>query len=241
MLYYIDDSHPTKVLLAERGFSADLCKLAGLPGAQLLTGPDGKSGSLFRLSDEGLASPAPYTPIRYDSAGQRWFYRGAGIWFGWSERPPAPGVLRRKTTLSGHMVRLRDGNDWEVPAIRIITGETGLPRVFCLDNDGQVTRVVPIEYAALQGFVERAWTVISGGPDSDLMDNEAFEFACAALRLNYRIERSEVAAMELISDRNELIPCLRAMCDGPTLQAYMEQLNAETAQKKTALAEVPSL
>lgn len=231
MLYFIDSSHPTKTLLRERGFPHDLCELASLPGAQLLAGPDGKSGSLFHLRDEGLATPTPWKPLNYNADKQRWFNRGGGMWFGWDEQP-TPKTLRRKTTLSGHNIKLRDGNEWEVPAIRIITGDTGLPRVFGLDKDGQVTRVVPSDYAALQEFTQRAWIMVSGESQDSPSDEESFGFVCAALRLNYRIESREVAAMELIGDRTELVPCVQAMCDLPTLDAFMRQMEAD--QKKTA-------
>lgn len=229
MIYFVETEHPTRLTLIERGFPADLAALAGLPGAHLVSGPGGKAGCLFRLSDAGLATPPPYRPIRYD-ASQRWFRRPDGIWFGWDE-PPKAAHLARSMKLRGHNVRLRNGEDWEVPALRLATGETGLPKVFRLGEDGKTIRAVAEQYAQIQEFVSRSWSMVIG-ESTDLTDDECFDGICAALRLNYRIEPSEVAAMELIADRTELVPCIHALCDLPALMDLLRELEAN--QKKTA-------
>lgn len=242
MIYYVDISQPSRAMLKERGFPADLCDIAGMPGAQVLSGPDGKSGTLFHCATIGyLATPEPWTPLRFDPNTQQWFERGNGIWFGWETRP-TPKTLRRKVTLPGHPVKLRDGNEWEIPYIRFLSGEPGLPRVFRW-VEKQSQPVLPEEYQKLFEWACRVWDVATGQKkEPDPPDAELYPYVCQALRLNYRIEECEVGALGLIADKAELWPCAHATASVQLYLQYVEELEREAeSQKKTSSAPgVPS-
>lgn len=233
-LYYVSgDTAPTKESLCELGFP--FADEAGLPGCACV-GPDGQRGHVFALQEPpGFQGERPRVGYYVDRQAWKLAYNRS-LWVGWeTAKPPKPVDLQRKDIVTGHRVRMLDGNDWLVPVARQLTGTPAVGRVFGLDGAGNNGRTVHAKHAALWDLAKRIWDTMFTEADDHIGDDDCLTAVSLALSINYRLGEQELRALELVSDE-ELAQCVRAIVDYPTLEAFLREQDA--AQKKTRGLEV---
>lgn len=189
-------------------------------------GPNGQPGVI--LADKSYPGVAGYFPNQ-----QRWEQDGE-LWVGHLvDRPTTPELLARSTKISGHAVRLGDGNDWTIPAAyrspEMGVWQAGLPRAFGVDHDGQwcYGEIKP-GYRDLWEAASRfynAWiSLIAKSSDKDKTDEETtlslpdeLDIASLAIETNYRVGRREISMLGLL-DEQTAGQVLLALIDWPTVE-----------------------
>jgi hypothetical protein len=215
------------------------------------SGPGGASGLLMA----GQGTELGYVPAR-----QTWRElpivdfqlpitqddRKTRSWLGfWNEKRPGPQTLGRRAMLSGHAVRLADGQEYHIASARKMVTAGGTIGALCalphrrdVDGEGRwKKRTLLAEYAELWAIAERFWDFYLGAssgagagtetPAADVaaarIDDELlYAWATAALAVNYRVAAVECAMLELFDDRN-VLEVLRALIDWPTLMEWSKK------------------
>jgi hypothetical protein len=201
-------------------------------GGLVLADPRQRNRVGIYLNDQKwLRMPAPLLP------------EGAPTtWVGYeTARPPGPAELAMARQIPGHLVRLRDGNDWLCPVARgsVDVGDAlrwckALPSCTGVDEEtGQWVRgdVVP-EHSELWSLAQRWWDVWiaagvssaelreAGDPEPKVdVDFDIRNVAEAALATNYRVSRVEVALLALFDETVER-DIANALVDWPTWAAW---------------------
>ena len=176
---------------------------------------------------------------------------GKPYWIGfYPERRPGPADLARPKMLDGHFVRLADGNDWLVPVARGWHDEDGgagwyhaVPRTADLDDAGNwIQGDVVAEYRELWDLATAWWDVKAAAADAVADDAGgervavpwslntlagSLDAAVAALAVNYRLSKFEVAALGLF-DTHSAQRILDAVVDWPTFARWLEKKTAAT-------------
>lgn len=168
----------------------------------IVAGPDEKPGYVLWWDNAGVPDSTP--AAGYHAEAQTWkpatksgALEAGRYWIGWeTARPPRPVDLERRKCHPGTLVRLRDGNQWLVPAAR------QFPQVYGLNDDGVFAGVVEAQY---REFYDRAWQYLNllRGVDKENTCNlgnpaEAWAFSVQALAWNYRINADIATALELL-------------------------------------------
>lgn len=161
------------------------------------------------------------------------------VWLGYEKnRPVSPSDLARRELMPGNLVRLRDLNDWLIPAAQ------QLPRTFGLGDDGQVTREVEPRFRA---YFDRAFSAVQevfrpfgiwndeNGFKDDIEPNDEIKtvtiqdgtkLACEALSINYRLNY-EIALMLGLLDDKSLVGVIACTFDMPEIFAVEQQKKKE--------------
>jgi hypothetical protein len=183
-------------------------------------GPDRLSGTLATPCS-GILS------LEYRPEAQRWVKLPGGVWLGVDKAErPEPSALQRAEIRTGHLVKLGDGQCWEIPVARLATGGSGLPRRRVLAADGTRTWEVDAAYAGLTDAAARVWMALRG--QSVSMADEEVDRACgAALAVNYRLGLVEALVLGLLTD-TAIRGILEALVDMPTVRQILD------VEKKTA-------
>lgn len=224
-LYAVKSDAPlTRATLGELGFpfAAD----AIVPGREANIEGVGRCW-VFDLTKPSEPGGEPPQPLGYYPVQQTWKVAAQGKWrIGWyTDRPPTPCDLQRESVTPGYELKLRDGNLWTVPVVRQLEGSTGLPRVFCLTDDGEMGGMVAPEYQRLYDLGWEIWNTL--GPDKEpLTYDRLFEAVGLAFSVNYRLGREELLALKLTTD-HELSEAVKMIVDLPR----WDELTKE--QKKT--------
>ena len=199
---------------------------AGLVARGVEAGPDGKAGLIVARSGEN----APR--IGYWADRQHWQkVPTANWWLGWENgAQPAPADLIRAETFPGHEIELEDGNDWTIPVVRLLTGDSAMPQGLGLGPDGKVIQRALARYEKITAVAQAIWESLEqqAGAQEPGIDVE-WDYGIAALAMNYHVGPEEVDALRLLSTPN-LGKILLALIDWPT---FLE-LYKEASQKKTA-------
>jgi hypothetical protein len=127
------------------------------------TGPDNKSGCVFSFlpaNDKGKISRVGYYPDNqiWQDAGKFWIGREKDAAF-------IPADFERRETISGHLVKLEDGNEYLVPVGRIFPQGTVFPSALILGPGGEMVQEPLSKYARLIQHAERifeTWLVELG-------------------------------------------------------------------------------
>lgn len=197
------------------------------------SGPDGTIGAVCAVTTEGLG----YYPDR-----QTWRQiPGSPVWLGYvKDAPPPPEDLARTEQLSGHRVKLGDGKAWLCPVARGVADNgdwvghyLALPAKVTLSDSGEWTiGEVEERYRELWSLALSFWDVFSGsvkGDDSPVSFDFAgsLDAAVTCLQANYRIGRTEAAALGLFDHQ--------AVKAGLVLQALVDWPSWDLLLKKRLL------
>jgi len=166
-------------------------------------GPGAANGMFLALGSE----PAVYRP-----AAQTWTLRQDGrAWLGFERTaPPGPDDLARPEQLPGHLVRLANGADWLVPAVRLCPdGRPGVPQTWFLEPGGVRKEVSPA-FADLWADCGRLWAA-----ELALEDADRVRIVHRALGLNYRLATDEINALKLLNEA-AIAGVIAALLDFPT-------------------------
>jgi hypothetical protein len=141
---------------------------------------------------------------------------------------PDPGRLQRSQTLSGHDVKLGDGNLWTVPAARRLDATFGLvsavPTKYSLGDDGGwVAASVVEQYRRLYDIGTEFYELITakeideeGGKRVTVEDS--LDWCCEILAANYRLGKAEVSLLGLLTTAT-MGEILNACIDMPTIRS----------------------
>jgi hypothetical protein len=207
-------------------------------------GPDGGAGLIVAPYPRGQESGR----VGFYPAEQKWFKRsekgevrsvkwevGSGkeeknYWLGYfNESRPGPGDLLREGRGIWRTwgVRLRDGNEWEIPIAH------ALPTHRYLGTDGEVKRERLPEFRAYREQLERflaAYENAVNGDGTILFDeDELYSLAGEALGLVYHVGLGEVLSLDLLTD-NLAFEIAQA---GLGIQEAVENRRVMELEKKT--------
>lgn len=211
--------------------------IGGLPCARRgCSGPDDATGLL--LVPQVAAPPR----CRYDPPSQTWRKAPGGWWLGWqTDTPPGPDdVIRADAVRINHPVELADGNEWLVPVARLVSGDTGLPQVLDLTEDGTLQPIPDERYRPILDAAEQLWSRIMDAlgqvSDEDADEDGGIEIdvqadrrlAVDALTINYHLGVEEIGLLRLLGTEsaNEVIG---ALVDAPGMRRCLHAM----AQKKS--------
>lgn len=155
--------------------------------------------------------------------------KDAPYWIGYERaRPPGPlDLARPRQACVGHPVELSSGNSgfratWHIPPV--LAHRSQLPRRYRLDEEGEPKLVTEARYHAIQAEAEkwaaRVWTPEECEPYTY---RDQLDYAVSLLAINYRLGRSEVLALEMLSV-DDIMPIVRASLDIPAIVAENEAL-----------------
>jgi hypothetical protein len=188
-----------------------------------VAGPGGQSGTLAAVASR---------PPRLDLTAQRWEKMAGAAgdpWLGLeaAARPGPDDLRRRRPCVETHPVVLGDGRAWDVPVVRLATGDCALPAVLRLDAGGAVRKELAPEHQRLFDMAEAVvLTEVGravGDPQTPAADPALLmALAEAALGLHYRVARWEIAALGLLTTANAR-DIADAVCDGPNLKRLVEE------------------
>lgn len=194
------------------------------------SGPGGTSGKLFAAGKYLIeADNFGFYPAR-----QTWHNAGAGCWIGYENGAmPTPEQLKRSKQLTGHDMKLGDGNHWTIPAARRFDEgrwQSALPNQMVYDPDANAWKYSGTvqTYQRLWEIAERWWDMLTDTPNEDGMRHvdisteDAVCWATECLQVNYCVGPVECSVMQLWNDSN-IGEVLSAVCDLPTLTAWAKK------------------
>lgn len=182
-------------------------------------GPDGGKGMLVvHAPPLSNGSCSRYVP---DSQ-QWWDIKPHGYWLGIvKDSPPTEPDLKREEIYEDYRIKLADGHDWAIMAIRPFGGRLGeMPRVGYLGDDF-TWRWRPD--ARFDKLIQRFSEVWDKRPD---LHNEWAELAVEALQVNYRVDKYLIMCCELLGAAN----CYRVVAlamDEPVVTEWLESKKKE--------------
>jgi hypothetical protein len=238
-LYYFPDKNlVSQKELPALGFGY-LGEASAFSSTGVQRGPGGGSGCICSLDN------VPGDKCHVDLPNQTWRKFGSH-WVGfWRDQQPTPEELARQEMISGHPVRLADGDRWIAPVARSLRiRESGdelslawareLPQRLDLAEDGKTwvnSGILP-RYQPLWDIAEK-WAEVrwgGGGRDSDLAGQAAVDAAVLCLQTNYRIGRAEVALLGCLTD--ELVNrILDLLIDEPVAVEFIKKKAASQLLK----------
>jgi len=193
-------------------------------------GPDNTRGAF--LAPHAADRKGRVARCSYDPERQRWTKvqlgtgdeaaRPQSIFLGyWLADRPQPMDLARRELVDGHPVKLADGNEWLVPVARRWGNHLSpLPQRLAIGPNGQwVSEVLP-QYQQLARDAQAYFELIfSAGPDRPY--DQWLDVVCAALAVNYQLDRYVVSALGLLTT-SVVHPVLEALVDTASLVAELE-------------------
>lgn len=248
-LYFLPGSAPIKsrdvALLPESSGLRSLLDDCGWSTARVAVGPGGEPGALIVPScDPAVGGKDPFSA--YQAENQTWVQIAErSLWIGWEkEARPRPVDLLRPRPLDGFPVRLRDGNDWQIPCLHASPYST-IPREIDVDAAGEVvTRFMP-GYEQL--VEESAWfwehvgvPALNGDAVAPIPNQRWYPFVCRVLGVNYRVDALHCGARILnlcTADGESMWLLVGAALGVPAIKAELEALakkNSSTAPAGTA-------
>lgn len=176
-------------------------------------------------------------PPFYKPDGQEWKRGPDGKFFVAfdDDGRPGPDDVCRPNIISGHEVKLRDGNLWTIPIARSVVRGATLPRGIILSDDGRTWRFSDLpEYLAICRDAETIFDMLVKGGTVKLDINEAMRICAAALAINYRVGPVEVSMLQLFSE-SEMWDVMQAICDWQTVT----KVGSDQEKKSSASAGSP--
>jgi hypothetical protein len=227
-LYFVEGAQalePAKETLRSVGAAYALTE--GMYFQHTGIGPSGSGGGILCSS---LKS--------YDKDSQVWQLHNSGqFWIGVDTHDmPRPKDLALKSQISGHLVKMEDGNDWLIPAARSwghnkegqVAWCRNLPcvRVF-EDGSWKDGEVIP-KHRALWNHMLRLNGIFVDAMAGDMtkiknasLEEEA-DFVLTALRTNYRVGPIEASMLGIMTD-TIAGDVANAVMDMPSVEAILEK------------------
>lgn len=163
------------------------------------TGPGNLGGLLLEAFSPGRAGGR----FGYYPDSQTWTEAGPGVWIGIDRLSPVtPADLVRRETVPGDVVRLTDGNGWQIPKVRTARGGTELPFAMWRDATGRLRQHVRANYRELWNWAAEVWGLLynDGAVVWDL--GEMLDYTTAVLAINYRFDVNVQRVVGLIDSTN---------------------------------------
>lgn len=247
LLYFVDGSHRlTRDQAVELGLGYAFPAGQFVPAEYSAAGPGGNTGCVLGGSTDRLGYvrdrqtwlkmppvAASLRGARPKSASQPTIHVGF-----WHDARPTPSDLAVPDPLRGSSVKLKDGNEWQVPIAREWTGGSGwsrtLPGVLALGDDGSwASGGVAPKFARLWEICVEFWSHLFGASLND--SNEirfnfqgANDAALEVLAFNYRLSRAEVVLLGLFDDQlDSAATVLRALVDFDRYLTWQKKSLAE--------------
>lgn len=185
-------------------------------------GPNGTCGV--------LAAGGDGQDLEYREHEQVWSRIDARAWVGFDKAGrPGPDYLQRaRMTADAHALVLADGKSWLVPVVRFLNGNTSLPRVLVLSENGEAEFQVKAEYRQLFDAAQKIHVNVLAGRGAEYSPATLLWFASAVLAVNYRVSPVEVGMLGLVDSQNVLDIADLAL-DGPTLKLLLDELKKKLA------------
>ena len=198
--------------------------------------PTGGQGWLFADTSGGMS-------LAYRGDEQTWRkIPKSELWIGYyKDALPTPDTLARANQLDGDKVRLDDGNQWQVPRLRLFSGDDGfqvaLPQKVDMDDDGVwVVGGVNPQHNRLNEIADRLYeamvTSLAGEDESikPLSSSEALDFTCELLQVNYRVSKIEAVQLGLLGTQDSLMAACDAAMDYDTALEWVKKKETENVR-----------
>lgn len=177
--------------------------------------------------------------IQYAPKTQVWVRHGnfaVGYWD--DDRKPGPQDLIRPDAVPGYSTTLEDGNDWNVPLVRLANGGTWLPQAMKRNAAGIVEYARLRKHKGICEATEEVYQTIcdmldSGESERNMDELRIFDIAEQALMLNYHVGPAEIALLDLFTSKN-VASVVRLLADLPGLLKMRAE--AEESKKNSATA-----
>lgn len=191
-------------------------------------GPGGQQGHI--IADD---SRVPSQHIGYYSDRQTWLQiPQSNNWVGLlNDSRPTPRDLLRDDAITGHVLTLADGHEWEVPVAREYSPDgytVCLERQIAIGEDGRPIPgdIVPRD-SRLWAIAEKMADHIYSIERSSLEGEDLIELAVEVLARNYRVGLIELVILSTLTDRLYQ-PILQALVDYPTFTSWASKKNADS-------------
>jgi hypothetical protein len=180
----------------------------------IMNGPGSESGHMLAYGQD--------PDIGYRPTQQAWIKTITGSWVGMDRKNrPGPVDLERETIVEGSSVVLADGNEWHVPILRFMNGDTRFPQVLTIGEDGHAQYIVRPEYRAIYELANDMVHKSLKGEGGKFSADDHMMLATEALKQNYRIGPYEITLLELIDSVN-VQKVADAALDGPRMRELVE-------------------
>jgi len=209
------------------------------PSAEMLPRSFGKSASHMRGpgDQDGVFRSDDPECIRYSPEHQEWVERADGVWVGVNTDRPLPSSidLARGEMLPGPLILLADGCVWQVPRLRVHSGQYGwlvaLPaRLRYEAGEWRVGEVLPEHKAAdslgerlLKRMMDAHAAIDSPDPAHNLTIAEAAGLVAEVLSLNYRVGAEELSLTGALPTDARLAEVLREAVDYDAAEAWAKK------------------
>ena len=202
----------------------------GIKSVRTTKGPDGNSGVMCAFPPNGRDNAK--IDITFN---ENQIWRDAGKYMvGYDKNhKPKPKDLERGEVFGGYGLTLGDGNQWVIPVVRRINGDSALPSRLKFDatTGGWIKGDVMPVYKKLFNLTCELFDRIKGVAEQSDDDSEEVylskggELACGALSVNYFVGPQEIDLLGLLTTNN-ISDILRAAMDW---QAVIEYLKKNTS------------
>lgn len=212
-------------------------------------GPDGANGILCHWMQPGDPF-AGRAGVVLDK--QTWYEAPASVehekgryWLGWyTDHPPAPADLAMTEQYGGGWVQLGDNREWLIPATRRLSHrgsldpQTGKFRRVPKDRYTEFCRKAAAHAHAVFSAVGAFNAYLEQHPDADPEEYEvectledAWEYCCEALSINYRVTPEVIDALKLFDDQSMIAVMMQTV--------ELTEILETQGQKKTEKLRIP--
>lgn len=210
-------------VLRDRLTNTDLSGLGRLTIASITNGPDGHDGTLLQcrsVVDDDEDSPPQ--PVGYFPKSQTWIKSGK-YWTGYDPNAlPTLAELQRDKLVGGFPVVMENGQECICPTIRMSDSQANLPDVWRM-VDGKFKTVTKPDWNWAWDLSGEVWDQFIS--NSELKLDQAFEWCCKLIGINYRIGPHEAGLLGMLGSttyREVLHSCI-----GGSLLTHLQQKKSE--------------
>ena len=161
----------------------------------------------------------------------------------WNDAKPTPQDLAREKPVDGLMVKLADGNMWQVPEVRNYNEQTNewecrLPCYLDYDMSGKIKRGLPMaEYSLLWDATAPLGSELFDaeveGRAPEVDDQQMADCVAALLQANYAVSFPELVVLGVLTDTGDLAFIVMAACKKDKLLLWMDTLQKKSGSPLT--------
>lgn len=162
---------------------------------QVDRGPNDSPGVI--IARESACPPAQ---VAYTPKTQTWRKAIQGeFWIGHQkDHLPGPADLARPEQIALYQHIMGDGNPWALPTAITASGDSPLPKVRRMKDDGSIERVVQERYRQLYLDADAVRSLFITG--EVLNEREYWNICVRALQTNYYVGSAEITILDLLTD-----------------------------------------